>query len=414
MPRFSYEAKKGPKEIIKGTIEAASQNAAVDRLSQTGYVPIRVFPAEKESPKKESPRPDIPKQIKLLEFFKKVRAKDLTIFTEQLASLVKSRVPLLEAIKVLYEETENADLRRIIAHIQNEIRNGRTLSQGLSRYPKVFPPIYINMIQSGESGGVLDKTLMRLADFRNKEEAMRAKVTQALAYPIFIIIVGVITVFILLGFVIPRMSTLFNEIGQTLPLPTRLLLFLSRQIKSYWHWMLLMVVLIVVILKRSGAGKRERIVFDRLKLRLPLLGDFIKKSMVARFSRTLALLLANGIPLLQAIKITIPTLDNEIFKLELEAVYKDIIDGMSLEQSMRKSSWFPRFMTNMLAVGEKGGNLEEALSEAANFYERDVDKTTNIITSLLEPAIILLMGLLVGFIVFAMLLPIFQINLGVR
>ncbi len=411
MAKFNYEAKKGPKEIIKGTIEAENQNAAVDKLSQMGYVPTRLIPAGKESPREEFSGPDVTKQIRPFGFLKKVRAKDLTIFTEQLASLVKAKVPLLEAMNILYEQTENVDLKRIISRIHSEIKDGTTLSRSLSRYPKVFPKIYINMVESGEIAGVLEETLKRLAEFRNKEEEIKAKVASALAYPIFIVIVGIATVFILLTFIIPRMASLFNEIGQKLPLPTRLLLSLSSQVKNYWYWALLIVILIVVILKRSGAGKKEKIVFDKLKLKLPLVGSFIKKSVMARFSRTLALLLANGIPVFQAIKITIPTLSNEIIKLEIESVHKNIIDGMSLEQSMKKSSSFPRFMINMLVVGERGGNLEEALLEVANFYERELNKTTKIITSLLEPAIILLMGLVVGFIVFAMLLPIFQISL---
>lgn len=412
MPRFNYEAKKGPKEVIKGTVDAENQEVAIDKLHQMGYVPIRIFPAPGEISR---PRPRVKvsvKQPKSLGLFKKVRPKDLTIFTEQLASLLKSRVPVLEAMGVLYEQTEKVNFKRIIQDLQSEIKDGKTLSQALSKYPHVFPPLYINMIESGEIAGVLDKTLMRLAEFRNKQEEIKAKVSSALAYPIFIILVGIVTVFILLGFVIPRMSALFNEIGQTLPLPTRLLLSLSNQVKNYWYVGLAVIGLAFFMFRRSKTGQKEKAVFDRLKLKLPLLGNFIKKSILARFSRTFGLLLSNGIPIFQAIKITVPTVDNEIFKSELNLVHKGIIDGMSLEQSMKKSKWFPTFMTNMLAVGEKGGNLEESLLEVAEFYEREVDKMTRIMTSLLEPAIILIMSLIVGFIVFAMLLPIFEINLG--
>ncbi len=412
MAKFSYEAKKGPEKVIKGTFEAESQDAAVEKLSRMGYVPIRVVALEAGPFKQKLPAQAPAKHTARLGLFGKIRAKDLTIFTEQLASLVKARVPLLEAMRVLVEQTENAHLKEIISHIHREIRDGRTLSQSLSKYPGVFSPLYINMIGSGEAGGVLEKTLARLADFRNREEELRAKVSSALAYPIFITIVGIITVFILLTFVIPRMSSLFAEFGQTLPLPTRVLLSLSGYIKKYWSGALAIVALIVLISRRRRAREKEKLAFDRLKLKLPLLGDFIKKSALASFCRTFALLLASGIPVFQAIKITIPTLDNEIFKSELETVRTGIIAGMSLEQTIKRSPWFPRFMTNMLAVGERGGDLEEALLEVAGFYEREVDKTTRIITSLLEPAIILVMGLVVGFVVFAMLLPIFQINIG--
>lgn len=412
MAKFTYKVKKGPKEVIEGVIEGETEDEAVDKLNQMGYIPIRISPFLEEDSKRKISGGDTANQIGHLRFFNKVRSNDLTIFTEQLASLVKSKIPILEAIKVLYEQTESVNLKEIIAYIQREIRDGRTMSQSLRKYPKVFSPIYINMIEAGERGGVLEETLRRLAEFRNKEEAMKAKIISALAYPLFIIIVGIVTIFILLGFVIPRMSTLFNETGQVLPLPTRILLSLGYQVKNYWYWGILIIVLIAGILKRSGAGKNGKIFFDRLKLKLPLMGDFVKKSGIARFSRTLALLLSSGITLSQAIKISIPTLDNEVFKLELDSVHRDIVDGVTFEQSLKKSTWFPNFTVNMLTVGEKGGHLEGALLEVAEFYERDVDKVAGIIASLLEPAIILVMGIVVGFIVFAMLLPIFQINLG--
>lgn len=412
MPKFFYEAKKGPKEIVKGTVAADSPEQAVDKLNQMGYVPIRVVPAEKEAAYKQAPISTSTRRTRPSGLFRKVRSKELTVFTEQLASLVKSKLPLLEAMTILGEQTENAHLKKIILDVQREVRDGRTLSQAIGKYPDVFPPLYINMIESGEVGGVLDKTLMRLVDFRNKEEEIRVKVSTALAYPAFIVVVGIATVFVLLGFVIPRMTALFEEIGQSLPLPTMILVSMSNFIKDYWLLVLVAAGLLIFTLKRQSTEGKSKIIFDRMKLKLPLIGDFVKKHILTRFSRTLAILLANGIPLFQAIKITIPTLDNEVFKVELQSVRKNIIDGMSLEQSLKKSLWFPRFMTNMLAVGEKGGNLEEVLLEVASFYERDVDKTTKIMTSLLEPAIILVMGLIVGFIVFAMLLPIFEINLG--
>jgi type II secretory pathway component PulF len=414
MAGFNYEAKKGPKEIIKGTIEADNQEAALDKINRMGYVPISIIPAKKNFSEKSLDIKNRGKEDNHEALPGNVRSKDLTIFIEQLASLIKSKVPILEAIGILHEQIENPALKKITLYIQSEIRDGKTLSQSLSKYPKVFPVLYVNMIESGETGGVLEATLMRLSDFRNKEEETRAKIASALAYPIFIIIIGIATIFALFIFVVPRMVSLFSEMGQTMPLPTRMLLALSSLIRNYWYWVIAVIAAIVSIVKRSGKRKNEKIIFDRLKLKLPLIGDFMKKSLIAGFARTFALLLANGIPILQAIKITMPTLNNEVFRLELEAVHKNIIDGMSLEQSMKRSQWFPSFMTNMLAVGERGGNLEESLLDVAGFYEREVDKMTKIITSLLEPAIILVTGLIVGFIVFAMLLPIFQLNIGVN
>jgi len=414
MPKFSYEAKKGPVELVKGIIEAESQSVAVDKLSRMGYIPIRVVPA-KEKPSKRavsSAKQTLPiaGQVSGLGRSKKISSKDLTIFTEQLASLLKSRVPVFEALSFLYEQTENVSLKRIILQSIDELRDGKTLSQSLSQYPKVFPPLYVNMIESGEKGGVLEKTLLRLSEFRNRQEEIRARVASALVYPAFMLIVGILSMFVLLTFVIPRMASLFSEVGQTLPLTTRILLALSSQFRNYWYLSPAIIVLGVFIFNRIKEKKKGAL--DKFKLKLPLVGNFIKKSVIAGFARTLALLLASGIPLFQALAITIPTIENKIIKSDLELVYKGIIDGVSFEQSMKRSLWFPCFMTNMLAVGEKGGNLEEALLEIAVFYERETNRAIKVITSLLEPAIILIMGLVIGFIVFAMLLPIFQINLG--
>ncbi|MEA3560867.1 MAG: type II secretion system F family protein [Candidatus Omnitrophota bacterium] len=412
MAIFSYRAKKGPKEVVTGMIEAGSEAAAIDKLEKTGYVPINVTPVKTGDSKKITvPTPESSRQFKGLSPAGRVRSKDLTIFTEQLAGLIRSKLPLLEAIDILLEQTENKALREIISHIQKDIKDGSTLSEGLSKYPRIFSTLYVNMVHSGEAGGVLEETLARLTDFRNREEELKAKVGSALAYPIFIIIVGAMTVFALLTFVIPRLSSLFSEMGQVLPLSTRILISISGQIKKYWHWGLTAMIAVVFILRRRGIRANEKIIFDRLKLKLPLLRDFIKKSILARFSRTLGILLANGIPVFQALEISIPTVDNGIFKIELEKVRKNVIDGISLEQGMRRSGFFPRFMTNMLAVGERGGNLQETLSEVADFYERQIDKTMKVMTSLLEPLIILIVGLVVGFIVLAMLMPIFQMNI---
>ena len=266
MGKFSYEAKKGPTELVKGIIEAESQSAAVDKLGQMGYIPIQVIPAkEKTSPKRAASAKGTlhtAEQAGGLSLSKKISSKDLTTFTEQLASLLKSRVPLFEAMSFLHEQTGNANLKRIILHSIDEIRDGRTLSQSLSRYPKVFPPLYVNMIESGEKGGILEKTLLRLSEFRNRQEEIKAKVTAALVYPVFMLVVGILSMFVLLTFVIPRMASLFSDIGQTLPLPTRILLSLSSQFKNYWYLGPVIIVLIVLIFNKIK--EKEKDALDKL------------------------------------------------------------------------------------------------------------------------------------------------------
>ena len=415
MPLFVYKAKKGPQEIIEGTVEAETKESAVSKIEQMGYVPIRLFLKEESHADAAGKQPGNKNAaVGHLGMLNRVSSYDLNVFTEQLATLVKSKVPLFEAINILSSQTENPKLKLIVTSISGQLKDGKTLSEALSRYPQVFPLLYVNMVRSGESGGVLDETLRRLAKFREEQEEVKANISSALAYPIFITIVGLITIIILLTFGIPRLVSMFSETKQALPLPTKILISISSGIRNYWYLGVIFITLFIFMLKQKQASKKKKAMLDKIILRLPLLGKFNKKAMLAEFTRTFALLLANGVPVLEALQITVPTINNEIFKLELEKVHSDIIAGTPLSQSLKKSSWFPPFLTNMIAVGERGGNLQEVLLEVAVFYEREVKKINKIMTSLLEPAIILVMGLIVGFIVMAMLLPIFEINMAVK
>jgi type II secretory pathway component PulF len=305
-------------------------------------------------------------------------------------------------------------MKDILTSIYKELEDGKMFSDALNAYPKYFSPLYVNMIRAGEIGGVLEESLTRLSDFREEEEEMKATVTSALAYPIFIFVVGIITIIMLVTFAVPRLIVLFEESGQSLPFVTQVLVSTAKILRSYWYLLLIILAGVIILFKRKGIGEKEKIAMDRIKFRLPVFGELIKKEGLARFSRSFGVLLGTGIPVLQAIKILILTVDNEIFKIALRNVEKSIVDGESLAKGIEYSAYFPPFMINMIAVGEKGGHLEQVLLEIAHFYEREVRKITKIVTSLLEPAIILVMGLIVGFIVFAMLLPIFEINLSVR
>ncbi len=410
MPLFAYKAKKGPQEIVEGVVEAGSKEIAVSKVEQMGYVPIRIEPrgAGGQSQPVKAPVSKEPG------WFDRIGSRDLNVFTEQLATLVKSKVPLFEAINILSSQTENPKLRNIVVSIAGDLKDGRTFSEALSRYPHVFPLLYVNMVRSGESGGVLDATLTRLAKFREEQEEIKANITSALAYPIFIIVVGILVVIVLLTYGIPRLVTMFSETKQVLPLPTRILISISDGIRHYWYLGILLLFFIFSAFRQKQLAEKKKAFLDRIKLRLPLLGAFNKKAMLAEFTRTFALLLENGVPVLEALQITIPTINNEVFRVELEKVHGDLLVGTPLSQGMKKSDWFPPFLTDMIAVGERGGNLQEVLLEVAVFYEREVKKINKILTSLLEPAIILVMGIVVGFIVMAMLLPVFEINMGIR
>jgi len=405
MSRFIYSAKKGPGEVVKGVIEAESKTDVVNRLIQEGYVPIEVKETIEKKGRSKSTS---------LRLSRRIRPFDITMFTQQLASLVKSKVSLLEAIGILLKQTENRHMKDILFSMYKELKDGKMLSDILRVYPKFFSPLYINMIYAGERGGVLEESLTRLANFREEEEEMKATVTSALAYPIFIVIVGMITIGILISFAVPRMVVLFEESGQALPFITQILISITELLRHYWYIILMLSAGIFILFKRRGVSEKEKIALDKIKLGLPIFGNLIKKEGLARFSRSFGVLLGSGIPVLQAIGISILTLDNEMFKTALKKVEKSIVDGGSLGKGLEYTGYFPPFMVNMIIVGEKGGHLEQILLEIAHFYEREVRKITKVVTSLLEPAIILVMGLIVGFIVFAMLLPIFEINFAVR
>jgi len=404
MLRFTYKAKKGPEKIVEGVLEEESRDAAIAHLIQMGYTPIQV---NEEMKVKD-------KAARSFGFSKKIKPAEITIFTQQLASLVKSGVPILEAIGIIFKQTDNDRMKEVLSYLHKELEDGKMLSDALSNYPALFSPFYVNMIRSGEMGGILKDSLSRLVGFREEEEEMRATITSALAYPIFIVIVGILTIIVLITFAVPRLTILFKESGQALPFITRVLISTSMCIKNYGYIVLIAGAVIFFRLKGKKFNEKERMAIDKIKLRLPLFGMLIKKTGLARFSRSFGVLLGSGIPILQAIHISMLTLDNEIFRIELKKIEKSLTDGASLADGLANSDYFPPFMSNMIAVGEKGGTLENALIEMAYFYEREVRKITKIITSLLEPAIILVMGLIVGFIVFAMLLPIFEINLAVR
>ena len=408
MPIFHYKAKKGPRDIIESTIEARTKEDAISKISNMGYVPIRVFSAQGDAAnvKTES------KPSSGMRLFNRVKSRDITIFIEQLASLVRSKIPVFEAINILATQTDSPALKKIIGSISAELKDGKTLSESLSRYPHIFPQLFVNMVNAGESGGVLEETLNRLSQFRQEEEDLKAKVTSALAYPLFIIAVGLLTIFLLLAFGVPRLMFLFSDMEQALPLPTQILISISNGIRHYWYWGVLVILSLFFIIRQQGIIEKNKIAIDRFKLKLPLLGSFLKEAMMARFARTFSTLIANGIPVYQALGITIPSLGNEVFKKELEIVKADVISGSSFAQSMQKSQWFPSFITNMVAISEKSGNMENGLAEIAQFYEREVNKTMKIMTSLLEPVIILVMGMIVAFIVTAMMLPIFEISVG--
>ncbi|MFH1190254.1 MAG: type II secretion system F family protein [Candidatus Omnitrophota bacterium] len=405
MNNYTYRAKKGPEEIVEGAIDARTEKEAIEKLVQQGYVPIRVVEAnirpqaKPRAPEKRGGR---------------VSSREVTVFSRQLAGLLKSGVPILNAINIISEQAERPGLKAVLSDCHNAIREGATFSSTLEAYPKVFSPLYIALIRAGENSGTLPEALFRVAEYRIKQEEMFSRFMMAMAYPALMALVGLGTVIFMLVFVIPRLVGIFVNMGQVLPLPTRILIFISSGLRQWWLWIVIAAVAITLLGKRQAATKAGRLFFSKLKLKLPVFGKFVLKAELARFSRTLELLIRSGISILKAIDVAIPVLDNEVIRGQLRKSYKDLEQGGSLGKSLKDSKLFPLFMSNLIIVGEASGALDEALSEVANAYERDTDEMMKMMSSLLEPIMILVMGLVVGFIVIAMLLPVFEINVMVR
>lgn len=401
MKRFSYKARRGPGKLEEGTIEAQTKSGAIRRLTQMGYFPISVS-LEAEGPKEKTEKTVL---------FKNIRHRQLTTFTRQLSDLLDSGLTLYKALTVLERQTDNKYLQKIIQGVAERVREGRSLSDSLKDHPRTFNNMYVSMVKAGEASGTLEKVLKRLADFGEKQEDILAKVQAALAYPILMAAVGVISLIVLFSFVIPQLVGLFEDMGQILPLPTRILIALSDFFLKYWWIILAVGAFIFFALRRNIFSAKGKLALARFKLGLPVLGKFLTRVEIANFSRTLGALLANAVPILQALDSVCQTLENEVFKEEIKRIIKEIKEGSTLAKSITKSSCFPSLVANMISVGEEGGALEAALLKVSSAYEKETDQSIRLFTSLIEPLLILTMSFIIAFVVLAMLLPIFQISL---
>lgn len=403
MPTYIYKAKSGPGEIIEGSTTADSKDAVIARLTGEGYFPVSI--EEEDKGKARIPTKKL-----------RVSTRDVGVFTRQLADLLEGGLTLYQSLDTLVKQTENKSFSRLILEMRDEIKEGNTLSDTLQKYPKVFNPLYISMVRSGETGGMLEAVLVRLAEFSEKEQELRSRIKSALMYPIFLGSFGIITVVVLVVFVVPKLTGVISDFGQALPLPTRILMGISN-ILGQWQWWLVFVFVLflsIFIIRQQRRSPEGRLIFDRWKLRLPIMGKLIITGELARLSRTLATLLESGVPVLKSIEIVGHTLSNEVIRRELSSVHTAISKGASLGSSLERGSCFPILMTNMVKVGEKGGMVERSLIKIAETYDREIEKITRMFTTLLEPILILTLGLVVGFIVISMLLPVFNINLAVK
>jgi len=413
MPKYVYKAKKGPNEIIDGEMVADNQDQVVKQLDALGLSPVSIIEKDGGAVQSKGSQPDQRRQKTV--FNRKIRAKDIDAFTWQLASLVKASVPILRALTLIAQQTENAVLQVVVDDLKKQVKDGKTLSEAMGHYPRIFNNLFLSMVKSGEQGGVLDEVLYKIAEHREKEQKMRRKIQSAMAYPMVMLVVGVGTVFIMLTFFMPKFVGIFERMHKELPLPTKMLIGVSNFMAEYWIWFIFAFVCAFIVFGRARTSSKKKFFLDLIKLHTPVIKQFVRDAEIAKFCRTLGMLLKNGLSVYESMALSTRTLDNDVLRKQLEVAGKDIVNqGATLSSSLKKVKIFPNFAINMIAVGEEGGKLEDSLNGVAEAYEKEVEQTIGIMTSLLEPLLILTIGGIVGFIVFAMLLPIFDIGTSAR
>lgn len=409
MPKFFYRAKKGIHEIVEGIIEAESVNDAVLKVTQKGYVPVDV------SLHHAVPSPAVGQPVQAPSFFlKKISRRQVVVFTRQLYDLVDAGIPVLRALQLLTDQEAAGTMKDILDEAVVFVQDGGALSDALAKHPAVFSSLYVNLLHAGETSGQLNAVLGRLADFLEKEEQVSAKAMTSLVYPGLILTVGVMTVFVLLSFVVPRLSEMFEELSQALPWPTVFLMAVSNFFARFWWLIVIGAGAGVFYLKRLYAIPHKRLQFDRLQLKIPVVGEFIVKLEIVRFAQTLAALLDGGVNIVESLRGVAAVAGNHALRQELEKAAQAVTQGSSLAESLKQTSFFPANVISMIIVGEESGKLSDALCKVGFSYERQTDEVMKRITSLLEPALIVAVGLVIGFMVVAMLLPIFQMNLIIQ
>jgi general secretion pathway protein F len=392
MSVFSYRATTIEGAILEGVIEAVDEQSAIERLKNTGLIPLDVA----------APKEGIGKKFSL----RSSRA-DLLTFTTELSALLGAGLPLDRSLNILSEISESSEMEKVIDSILRSIREGSSFSDALQKHPKVFPKLYVNMIRAGEAGGVLDVVLDKLNEFLESSKALKDHVVSVMIYPSLLLVTGGVSIIILLTFVLPKFSVMFAELGGSLPLATKLLLAFSNVLKSYWWIVLSAVVTAWVIFKnyvRSDAGRYK---WDGFKLRL--MGDVIKKLETARFCRTLGTLLKSGVPLLQALNNSRDIISNRVIAAAVDSVSAGAKEGKGIAVPLSDTHVFPQLALSMIKVGEETGQLDTMLMKVASTYEKSLNVAIKRLVNFLEPVMILTMGVIIGFIVISMLLAIFSI-----
>ncbi|MBW2603134.1 MAG: type II secretion system inner membrane protein GspF [Deltaproteobacteria bacterium] len=408
MPVYEYTALDVKGKTISGIIDADSSRMARQKLRTSKIFPVSIKEVHDTAAIKT------PKFFSFRGSFSRIRPYEISIMTRQLATLVGAGLPLVSAMDALISQIRSQAFKKILARIKDSIVEGNSFARSLCLFPGTFSSLYVNMVKAGETSGALDIVLERLADITEKQEALKNRIRAAMAYPVLMCFIGMMVLFLLLAFIVPNITSIFSDMNQTLPAPTLFLIKISGIFKDYWWMILIVLAVILFALNRIRKTAKGGYFYDKTKLLLPRFGLLAKKIAVARFSRTLGSLLENGVPLLSALEIVKNIVDNALISDAIEEASKEVGKGQGLGPALAGSKIFPDLTIQMIQVGEQSGKLEAMLDKIADVFEDEVENSIMSMTSLIEPVMILIMAVIVGFIVLSICLPIFEMSTLVR
>jgi general secretion pathway protein F len=404
MPVYDYKALDGHAKSVAGIIDADSRQGARQKLQGRGLFPTTIVESRETQAEKG------PLRLKLGNPFTRIRPGEVGMMTRQLATLLGAGFPLVSALESVITQTDSARLQTVLAQLREKIVEGQSMAEALQAYPHIFSGVYTNMIRAGETSGTLELVMERLADISEKQEAMKSRIRAALTYPVLMLIIGSAILFFLMTHVVPNITGIFAEMEQTLPTPTRILIQISDLLRDYVIVILLALPLLFLAIRQLLRTEKGGRLFDRALFTLPVISSIMKKLAAARFAHMLGSLIENGIPMLGALKVVRGISANRLFAETIDKAAEDVSKGQGLARSLKGIDLLPPLAVQMIEVGEQSGALEKMLYKIADFYERQLENQLLGLTSLMEPLMIVVMGLIIGFIVLSICLPIFEMN----
>lgn len=397
MPTYSYKGRTQTGDVINGVIDAPTPEAVAEQLFSKGFIPIKIEAGEKVKSSTEG-----------IQLFDRITPEDLIVFSRQLATLVTSGISFLRSLDTLSEQTKSKKLRKIIEAIRKDIEGGHSFSDALSKFPSVFSPLYVSMVKVGEEGGVLDDILDRLASLLEHEAITKARIKAATRYPVIVLVSIVIAFFILTTFVVPKFAALYASSKVALPLPTRILIFINKAIRTYWPFIAVAIAGLIFAVRGYIKTPSGRWNLDKLKLRTPIIGPVVEKTVMSRFARIFSTLYRSGIPMLHTLDVVSGTLGNVIIARAVEVIKESVREGKGLSQPMASTMVFPPMVTQMVAVGEETGALDDMLTKVSDYYDREVEYAIKNLSTTIEPVLLFFLAGIILFLALGMFLPIWD------